>query len=68
MKDRFVHQMLNHRLAANVHNESNARADFGNVSKILLRPDAYIGPALRAELLQLIDNRQVGVLVRREVV
>ena len=43
LKDGLVHQVLNHRLAADVHDESNARANLGDIREILFRPNANIG-------------------------
>ncbi len=60
--------MLNHRLAANVHDEGDARANLGDISEVLLRPDADISAARRAELLQLVHDMQIRSFVGSEIV
>src|SRR5262249_27116979 len=45
MEDRLVHQVLDYRLAPNVHNECDLRADLGDVGEILLRSHSEISSA-----------------------
>jgi hypothetical protein len=51
--------MLDHRLAADVYDERDARADLGDVSEILFRPDAYVSPASDAEFPEFIEDMQI---------
>jgi len=60
--------MLDHRLAADVHDESDARPDFRDVGEVLLRPDADVGASFRAQLPHFIHDRQIGIFVGCEVV
>ena len=51
MKDGLVHKVLDHRLAADVYDEGNARANLGDIREILLRSNADISPPLDTEFL-----------------
>ncbi len=63
VKDGLIHQVLNDRLAADVHNNSDARPDFGDVSKVLFRADADVCSAGDSQLLELIDDVQIAGFV-----
>jgi hypothetical protein len=51
--------MLDHRLAADVDDESDARANLGDVGEVLLRPDTNVGPTGCAELAHFVHNSQI---------
>src|SRR5262249_8673340 len=68
VEDGFVHQVLDYRLAADVHDEGDARSNLGDVGEILFRPNSEISPAGSAELPQLVHHGQVGGLVGCEIV
>ena len=68
MKDGLVHQMLDYRLAADVHDERDARTNLGDIGEVLLRPDSEICTAADAELFEPAQNMQVGRFIRGEIV
>jgi hypothetical protein len=63
-EQRLVHQVQVAVLAPDVHDERHCRAQRGDIAEVLLRPDAHVGPAARAESAQRV---RVEGFVRHEV-
>src|SRR5262249_11031213 len=50
------------------HNEGDARANLGDIGEVLLRSDADVSPAGRAEAPQFVNDSEIGGFVGREIV
>ena len=64
----FEHQVLHHRLAADVHDEGHGGTDRGDVRQVLLGTDAEVDAARDASLAQHREDPSHFQLIGREVV
>ena len=68
MKQSFVHQVLDHRLAANVQDECDPRSQLCDIGEVLFGADSDISAAGRTELSELIDDREIRRLIGNQIV